>query len=103
MSMLSLIVFLPLAGAVVLAAMPAIGPAVARWAWVAVSAVELVLVGVLWVGYEDPGQNALATQAQRATRSEEHTSELQSRFDLVCRLLLEQKNKQRNKPCTVKV
>src|SRR5699024_11873938 len=25
------------------------------------------------------------------TRSEEHTSELQSRFDLVCRLLLEQK------------
>src|SRR5207249_9226151 len=28
------------------------------------------------------------------TRSEEHTSELQSRFDLVCRLLLEKKNKQ---------
>src|SRR5699024_10062364 len=27
-------------------------------------------------------------------RSEEHTSELQSRFDLVCRLLLEKKNKQ---------
>src|SRR5699024_12580439 len=26
-------------------------------------------------------------------RSEEHTSELQSRFDLVCRLLLEKKNK----------
>src|SRR5699024_11392773 len=26
-------------------------------------------------------------------RSEEHTSELQSRFDLVCRLLLENKNK----------
>src|SRR5699024_12068600 len=26
-------------------------------------------------------------------RSEEHTSELQSRFDLVCRLLLERKNK----------
>src|SRR5699024_6458267 len=25
-------------------------------------------------------------------RSEEHTSELQSRFDLVCRLLLEKKN-----------
>src|SRR5699024_11328288 len=31
--------------------------------------------------------------AQRNTRrSEEHTSELQSRFDLVCRLLLEKKN-----------
>src|SRR5437868_14263565 len=28
-------------------------------------------------------------------RSEEHTSELQSRFDLVCRLLLEKKKKQR--------
>src|SRR5207249_11676539 len=28
----------------------------------------------------------------RGPRSEEHTSELQSRFDLVCRLLLEQKN-----------
>src|SRR5699024_11358392 len=28
-------------------------------------------------------------------RSEEHTSELQSRFDLVCRLLLEKKHKQR--------
>src|SRR5699024_12300837 len=29
-------------------------------------------------------------------RSEEHTSELQSRFDLVCRLLLEKKKKQKN-------
>src|SRR5207249_11025807 len=28
-----------------------------------------------------------------ASRSEEHTSELQSRFDLVCRLLLEKKKK----------
>src|SRR5438067_7356432 len=28
----------------------------------------------------------------RLVRSEEHTSELQSRFDLVCRLLLEKKN-----------
>src|SRR5207249_12224366 len=44
-----------------------------------------------------PDMNRLATAtsapgARRArTRSEEHTSELQSRFDLVCRLLLEQK------------
>src|SRR5207249_6589344 len=29
----------------------------------------------------------------RVARSEEHTSELQSRFDLVCRLLLEKKNR----------
>src|SRR5690349_23304254 len=32
---------------------------------------------------------------QRAQRSEEHTSELQSRRDLVCRLLLEKKKKKR--------
>src|SRR5690349_23819268 len=31
------------------------------------------------------------------TRSEEHTSELQSRRDLVCRLLLEKKKKKKNK------
>src|SRR5207249_10017775 len=31
----------------------------------------------------------------RARRSEEHTSELQSRFDLVCRLLLEKKKKKK--------
>src|SRR5699024_12094195 len=30
-----------------------------------------------------------------STRSEEHTSELQSRFDLVCRLLLQTKNRTR--------
>src|SRR5690349_23103223 len=33
----------------------------------------------------------------RADRSEEHTSELQSRRDLVCRLLLEKKKKKNNK------
>src|SRR5207249_10712860 len=33
-----------------------------------------------------------AYPACRSFRSEEHTSELQSRFDLVCRLLLEKKN-----------
>src|SRR5699024_12066229 len=32
------------------------------------------------------------TGTRPTTRSEEHTSELQSRFDLVCRLLLEKKN-----------
>src|SRR5690349_24017439 len=34
--------------------------------------------------------------AQQAARSEEHTSELQSRRDLVCRLLLEKKKKKKN-------
>src|SRR5256884_976915 len=37
--------------------------------------------------------------AQRAwVRSEEHTSELQSRLHLVCRLLLEKKKKKRQTP-----
>src|SRR5438094_3555338 len=37
----------------------------------------------------------LARQAQyRNERSEEHTSELQSPYDLVCRLLLEKKKKE---------
>src|SRR5207249_11752133 len=34
----------------------------------------------------------LAVAAGQRKRSEEHTSELQSRFDIVCRLLLEKKN-----------
>src|SRR5699024_12813054 len=34
----------------------------------------------------------LAVLSFAVLRSEEHTSELQSRFDLVCRLLLEKKN-----------
>src|SRR5690606_42008161 len=34
----------------------------------------------------------------RAKRSEEHTSELQSRENLVCRLLLEKKNKKSRSP-----
>src|SRR6266536_4847955 len=34
-----------------------------------------------------------------AMRSEEHTSELQSRVDLVCRLLLEKKKKTYSRPC----
>src|SRR5207249_11192030 len=38
-----------------------------------------------------PALNAVQTINRRALRSEEHTSELQSRFDLVCRLLLEKK------------
>src|SRR5207247_5225736 len=34
---------------------------------------------------------SLAANARSSSRSEEHTSELQSRVDLVCRLLLEKK------------
>src|SRR5438309_7474941 len=38
----------------------------------------------------------------RAARSEEHTSELQSQFHLVCRLLLEKKKKKKKKKKTKK-
>src|SRR3989442_10484018 len=41
------------------------------------------------------GAAALADLAPRDIRSEEHTSELQSRPHLVCRLLLEKKNEHR--------
>src|SRR5438067_13672653 len=39
------------------------------------------------------GQRNQSTWPLILLRSEEHTSELQSRFDLVCRLLLEKKKK----------
>src|SRR5699024_12410120 len=37
----------------------------------------------------DGDTNYTSASAEKTFRSEEHTSELQSRFDLVCRLLLE--------------
>src|SRR2546421_3344336 len=40
------------------------------------------------------GLATVRTHIVRGARSEEHTSELQSRSDLVCRLLLEKKKKQ---------
>src|SRR5699024_12362254 len=43
-------------------------------------------------------QRSLGAVLLRPLRSEEHTSELQSRFDLVCRLLLEKKNNTYNQP-----
>src|SRR5207249_7097932 len=45
-------------------------------------------------GWRTAGQTSLSTELPEPrgrNRSEEHTSELQSRFDLVCRLLLEKK------------
>src|SRR5699024_12336772 len=50
-----------------------------------------------WAGARRAAGRALCDRGGGLTtsgsRSEEHTSELQSRFDLVCRLLLEKKNK----------
>src|SRR5206468_12752530 len=40
-------------------------------------------------------QGTFGPAIRRGTRSEEHTSELQSRSDLVCRLLLEKKKKKK--------
>ncbi len=60
--MLSLIVFLPLAAALVLGAAPRLGDTVARWAWVAVAAVDLALVLVAWARYSTPVAGALALE-----------------------------------------
>src|SRR2546421_4769714 len=51
----------------------------------------LLKIGVLRGYIEKPETLELTEE-----RSEEHTSELQSRSDLVCRLLLEKKKKKRN-------
>src|SRR5438105_12816491 len=54
-----------------------------------------------------PPAPSAAASAQHAAgpgnpgRSEEHTSELQSRVDLVCRLLLEKKKKKKSKKKTI--
>ena len=48
--------------------------------------------GFAFVEFMDPNPDRLRTVFTNM-RSEEHTSELQSRSDLVCRLLLEKKNK----------
>src|SRR2546426_8165481 len=53
-------------------------------------------------------RNPFATAGERVSRfadvhdrSEEHTSELQSPCNLVCRLLLEKKKSERNHMCTI--
>jgi NADH-quinone oxidoreductase subunit M len=63
-SVLSVVVFLPLAAAVVLAAARGLPAAVARWVWVAVAAADLVLVAVVWAGYRSPPPGALAFEEQ---------------------------------------
>lgn len=64
--MLSLIVFLPLAAALVLIAVPGISDAAARWIWVAVTAVELALIVAVWAQYASPpaGEFAFEEQAE---------------------------------------
>src|SRR5438034_6260526 len=50
------------------------------------------LFGLLHLQGGTPTQNVSHEAAVPRVRSEEHTSELQSHSDLVCRLLLEKKN-----------
>src|SRR2546422_7707616 len=55
------------------------------------SAIDILLLSATCTSFTPAA--GLISLAQDA-RSEEHTSELQSRLHLVCRLLLEKKNKQ---------
>jgi NADH-quinone oxidoreductase subunit M len=63
-NVVSLIVFLPLAAALVLALVPRMGDAVARVLWLTVAAVEVVLVAVVWWSFEAPAVNELAFEEQ---------------------------------------
>src|SRR2546430_5962859 len=49
----------------------------------------------------DASDRAHASRSASASRSEEHTSELQSQSNLVCRLLLEKKKKKKRKNKTI--
>src|SRR5688572_31882043 len=51
-----------------------------------------VVVELVLAAREGPHVVAVAARVVREERSEEHTSELQSQSNLVCRLLLEKKN-----------
>src|SRR3989449_3860252 len=63
------------------------------YVWVLLSLGEMVEVGLIAVAARRHGEGfpEAAARAAAAARSEEHTSELQSRLHLVCRLLLEKK------------
>jgi proton-translocating NADH-quinone oxidoreductase chain M len=52
---LSIVVFLPLAVAVVLLALPRVSDAVVRWTWIVASAVDLGLIVAVWIGYDGNG------------------------------------------------
>src|SRR5438034_5318160 len=58
-------------------------------------AVQAELYETLGSIYQKLGKLDRADSLLRAARSEEHTSELQSHSDLVCRLLLEKKKKRK--------
>src|SRR5699024_12240357 len=67
---------------------------------------RLVVIGAVVVGHAETqvrrsvlrGFQFWCASHAAAPRSEEHTSELQSRFELVCRLLLEKQKEQSQAP-----
>src|SRR5689334_23962258 len=61
----------------------------------ALDAAPVVMVAVDTTHLDDERQPAIRRVTRQVLRSEEHTSELQSQFHLVCRLLLEKKKKNR--------
>src|SRR5437667_9993896 len=61
---------------------------------VALTGADRDIVLVVPAEHLDRDQLHARRDAEAGTRSEEHTSELQSHHDLVCRLLLEKKKKQ---------
>src|SRR3712207_8219981 len=65
-------------------------------------AIEMIDADPIRGGCQRSGQGLESAGADRGKhgRSEEHTSELQSRQYLVCRLLLEKKNKTHNNSTT---
>src|SRR2546422_6970960 len=82
-----------------------IGPEVAR---AAVRLLEAAGAGIQWeeqearsiVGHRHDDAQVDPLLESLGRRSEEHTSELQSRLHLVCRLLLEKKNRRGQRhPC----
>ncbi|MFE9748323.1 NuoM family protein [Saccharothrix saharensis] len=56
--MLNVVVFLPLAVAAVLLALPRLGDRAVRWTWVGATATDLALVIGLWVAYPDDAEYA---------------------------------------------
>src|SRR5699024_11423500 len=78
-------------------AVPALAALVAGnnslWAWpVLIILVFPIAIVFAILGRHYPSAGGVAHFVGMAFRSEEHTSELHSRFDLVCRLLLGQRN-----------
>src|SRR5207249_7747851 len=84
---------------------PYFGSSIFVWGSLISVVLAALSIGYYWGGWlsaREPSYGRLLTLLlipgiqQQSQRSEEHTSELQSRFDLVCRLLLEKKKNTNN-------